>query len=124
MQITLTGVAVLVSMLIGWGFKIWREIKKDELTASQQDQLENVSYLAVRASEELAEEAKSNPDKTTWTAEEKYEFASEAILEGAKAISPKLAASLSPEMITMLITGAIQAVGLGASGKNQAKNGG
>ena len=124
MQITLTGVAVLVSMLIGWGFKIWREIKKDELTASQQDQLENVSYLAIRASEELAEEAKSNPDKETWTAEDKYKFASEAILEGAKAISPKLAARLSPEMITMLITGTIAAVGLGATGKTKIENGG
>ena len=119
MQITLTGVAILVSMLIGWGFKIWREVKKDELTASQQDQLENVSYLAVRASEELAKKSKQQ-----WSQDDKCDFAAEAIMEGAKAISPSLAANLSPTMIKMLIHGAIQAVGLGASGKSNTENGG
>ena len=121
MEITLTGVAVVLSMLISWGFKIWREIKKDELNDSQKLQLENVASLAVRASEELAKEAENNPDKMAWSQSEKYDFAAEAILEAAKAISPSLAENLSSTMIKMLINGAIQAVGLGATGK-EAKN--
>ena len=119
MEITLIGVASIVSMLIGWGFKIWREMKKDELSTRQKYQLERVADMAVRASEEIAKKGHNN-GTGKWSNEDKYQFAAEAIMVGAEAISPALAKSLSPEMLKFMIHSAIQAIGLGATGKAKA----
>lgn len=98
----------IVLPVIAWGFKLYRELQKEQLTESQQRRLTAVANAAVRASEELSEKRGEN---NKWTAEEKEAFAAKVITDTYPGIDKAT--------VEVLIHAAIHAAGLGMSGKEK-----
>lgn len=104
MTITTIGtiLTAIVLPLIGWGFKLYRDLQKEKLNEQQQQRLTAVAESAVRAAEELG-------GKEKWTSQQKVDFAAQAI----KSAFPQV----NESTVKLLIHAAVQAVGLGFAAK-------
>jgi type III secretory pathway component EscR len=105
MTITTIGtiLTVIVLPLIGWGFKLYRDLQKEKLSEQQRQRLTAVAESAVRASEELG-------GKEKWTSQQKVDFAAQSI----KSAFPQV----NEATVKLLIHAAVQAVGIGFTAKN------
>ena len=104
-----TILTAIVLPLIGWGFKLYRDLQKEKLSDQQYQRLTTVSESAVRAAEELGAKGK-------WSSQQKADFAADAI----KQVFP----AVNEDTLKLVMHAALQAIGLGFAAKQLPAAGG